>query len=140
LTRTYTGRSLGGNACLARRASKGAYTRTGPGRSLSAAPNASAFRHAKTGDSGEDAEFCFSQPFPVGPAEESEFDFSRPFLVDIGRAAVIAEYLRESGYPRCTADVITGELAKPERDRSSVGHFAADQLRRAGWRPRALLH
>jgi len=102
---------------------------------VSAAPNASAGRHAKTGDSGEDAEFCFSQPFPVGPAEEGEFDFSRPFLVDIGRAAVIAEYLRESGYPRCTADVVTDELARPERDWSSVGHFAADQLRRAGWRP-----
>ncbi len=36
------------------------------------------------------------QPFPVGPADEGEFDFSRPFLVDIGRAAVIAEYLRDS--------------------------------------------
>jgi hypothetical protein len=100
-----------------------------------AVPTASAGRHAKTGDSGEDAEFGFSQPFPVGPAEEGEFDFSRPFLVDIGRAAVIAEYLRESGCPRCTADVVTEELAKPERERSSVGYFAADQLKRAGWRP-----
>ncbi|SRR6266699_4750912 len=101
----------------------------------SAAPNASAGRHAKTGDSGEDAAFGFSQRSAIGPAEEGEFDFSRPFLVDIGRAAIIAEYLRESGYPRCTAHVVTEELAKPERERSSVGHFAADQLRRAGWRP-----
>jgi hypothetical protein len=31
-----------------------------------AVPTASAGRHAKTGDSGEDAEFGFSQPFPVG--------------------------------------------------------------------------
>jgi hypothetical protein len=102
---------------------------------VSAVPNAPASRHVKTGDSGEDADLGFSQPFPVGRGEEGEFDFSRPFLVDIGRAAVIAEYLRESGYPRCTADVVTDELAKPERDRSNVGHFAADQLRRAGWRP-----
>jgi hypothetical protein len=100
-----------------------------------AAPPASGGRHAKSGDSGEDAEFGFSQPFPVGPAEEGEFDFSRPFLVDVGRAAVIAEYLRESGYPRCTAEVVTEELAKPERERSTVGYFAADQLKRAGWRP-----
>ena len=99
-----------------------------------AAPNASAGRHAKTGDCGEDAEFGFSQPFPVGPAEAGEFDFSWPFLVDVGRAAVIAEYLRESGYPRCTADVVTEELAKPGRERGSVGRFAADQLKRAGWR------
>src|SRR6266852_229291 len=47
-------------------------------------------------------------------------------------AGVIAEYLRESGYPRCTAEVVTEELAKPGRERSSVGHFAADQLKRAG--------
>ncbi|HEX9515538.1 MAG TPA: hypothetical protein VF940_05105 [Streptosporangiaceae bacterium] len=100
-----------------------------------AVPNASAGRHAKNGDPGEDADFGFSQPFSIGPADEGEFDFSRPFLVDIGRAAVIAEYLRESGYPRCTADVVTEELAKPERYRSNVGLFAADQLKRAGWRP-----
>jgi hypothetical protein len=98
-------------------------------------PAASAGRHAKTGDCDEVAEFGFSQPFPVGPADQAEFDFTRPFLVDIGRAAVIAEYLRESGYPRCTADVVTEELAKPERERGSIGHFAADQLKRAGWRP-----
>jgi hypothetical protein len=100
-----------------------------------AVPAASAGRHAKTGDSGEDAESGFSRPFPAGPADQGEFDFSRPFLVDIGRAAVIAEYLRESGYPRCTADVVTEELAKPGRERSSVGHFAADQLKKAGWQP-----
>jgi hypothetical protein len=99
-----------------------------------AVPAASVGRHAKTGDCGEDAEFGFSQPFPVGPADEGEFDFSRPFLVDLGRAAVIAEYLRESGYPRCTADVVTEELAKPGRERGSVGRFAADQRKRAGWR------
>jgi len=92
-------------------------------------------RHAKPGDSREDAYPGFGQPFSIGPAEDGEFDFSRPFLVDIGRAAVIAEYLREAGYPRCTAHLVTDELAKPERDRSSIGHFAADQLRRAGWRP-----
>jgi hypothetical protein len=102
---------------------------------MPAVPNASAGRHAKTGDSGEDADFGWSQPFPIGPADEGEFDFSRSFLVDIGRAAVIAEYLRESGYPRCTADLVTAELAKPARERSSIGVFAADLLKRAGWRP-----
>ena len=87
-------------------------------------------------DSGEDADFGSSQPFPNGSAEEGEFDFSQPFLVDIGRAGVIAEYLRESGYPRCTAEVVTEELAKPGRERSSVGHFAADRLKRAVYKPR----
>src|SRR5713101_39645 len=31
--------------------------------------------------------------------EEAEFDYCQPFEVDIGRAAVIAEWLRENGYP-----------------------------------------
>lgn len=75
-----------------------AYTRTGSDVLVAAVLNASAGRHAKTGDWGEDADLGFSQPFPAGQADEGEFDFSRPFLVDIGRAAVIAEYLRESGY------------------------------------------
>lgn len=100
-----------------------------------AAPNASAGRHARTGDSGEDPGFGSRQPLPVGPAGEGEFDFSRPFLLDIGRAAVIADYLRQCGYPRCTADLVTEELAKPARERSSIGHLAADLLKRAGWRP-----
>ena len=64
-----------------------------------------------------------------------DFDYSQPFEVDIGRAAVIAEALREYGYPRCTADVVTAELAKPESERSMVGRFAADALEKAGWRP-----
>jgi uncharacterized UPF0146 family protein len=64
-----------------------------------------------------------------------EFDYSRPFEVDIGRAAVIAEALREYGYARCTADVVTAELATPERERGMVGRFAADALEKAGWRP-----
>lgn len=110
-------------------------TRTGSDILVPAMLNASAGRHAKTGGWDEDADAGFSQPFPIGPSDEGEFDFSRPFLLDIGRAAVIAEYLRGSGYPRCTADLVTGELAKPERERSSIGHFAADQLKRAEWRP-----
>jgi hypothetical protein len=100
---------------------------------MSAVPNASAGRHAKTGGSGKEP--GSSQPLPIGSADEGEFDFSRPFLVDIGRAAVIADYLRESGYRRCTADLVTEELAKPARERSSIGDFAADLLKRAGWRP-----
>jgi hypothetical protein len=47
-----------------------------------------------------------------------KFDFGRPFLVDIGRAAVIADWLRESGHPRCTADVVTAELARPDASRA----------------------
>ena len=84
----------------------------------SARPAASAAWHAKAGDS---------------PGEK--FDFGRPFEVDLGRAALIAEALRESGYPLCTADVVTAELARPARERGVIGRFAADQLERAGWRP-----
>jgi hypothetical protein len=98
-------------------------------------PNAPAGRHAETGGAGKDAGLRFSKPVPIGQAEEGDFDFSRPLLVDIGRAAVIAEYLRESGYPCCTADVVTDELARPERERSGVGHVAAGLLKRARWRP-----
>lgn len=67
--------------------------------------------------------------------DEAEFDYRQPFVVDIGRAAVIAEWLRENGHPRCTADVVTAELARPDSERSTIGRFAADQLDRAGWRP-----
>ena len=70
-----------------------------------------------------------------GDSAGEEFDYGQPFEVDIGRAAVIAEALRETGYPRCTADVVTAELARPERERGMVGRFAADALEKAGWRP-----
>jgi hypothetical protein len=72
---------------------------------------------------------------PADSAGEGGFDFSRPFEVDIGRAAVIAEALREYGYPLCTAETVTAELARPDDDRSIIGRFAADQLARAGWTP-----
>jgi hypothetical protein len=98
-------------------------------------PRTSVARHAKASGSAEQGELDVSRPFPVGPADEAEFDFSRPFLLDVGRAAVIAEWLRESGYPRCTADVVIAELARPERERSAIGRFAADLLERARWRP-----
>jgi hypothetical protein len=81
-------------------------------------PAASAGEHAKTGG-----------------LPEEEFDFSQPFEVDLGRAAVIAEALRECGFPLCTADVVTAELARPGRERGSIGRFAADALQRYGWRP-----
>jgi hypothetical protein len=68
------------------------------------------------------------------PAEQ-DFDYDRPFLVDIGRAAVIAEALRACGYPRCTAHVVAAELAMPQRDRSVIGRFAVGQLASARWRP-----
>ncbi len=72
---------------------------------------------------------------PAGDLPEEEFDFSQPFEVDLGRAAVIAEGLRESGFPLCTADVVISELARPGDERGVIGRFAADQLERAGWRP-----
>jgi hypothetical protein len=81
-------------------------------------PAASAGRHAKTGGL---------------PGEE--FAFGQPFEVDLGRAAVIAEALRECGFPLCTAEVVTAEVATPGHERSIIGRFAADQLERAGWRP-----
>ena len=81
-------------------------------------PAASAGRHARPGGV---------------PGEE--FDYSQPFEVDLGRAAVIAEVLREFGYRPCTADMVTAELAKPDGARSSIGRFAADALARVGWRP-----
>jgi hypothetical protein len=68
-------------------------------------------------------------------AAAAGFDYSQPFEVDIGRAAVIAEWLRDNGYSHCTADVVTAELASPGQKRSFIGRFAADQLARAGWRP-----
>lgn len=70
-----------------------------------------------------------------GSPPEPDFDYERPLLIDIGRAAVIAEALRECGYPHCTADMVVIELTKPQRERSIVGRFAADQLARARWRP-----
>lgn len=53
---------------------------------------------------------------------------------DLGRAAVIAEELRESGYRGCTADVVTAELARPGRE---WRHRALRRrpAGRAGWRP-----
>ena len=45
----------------------------------------------------------------AGGLPEGEFDFGQPFEVDLGRAAVLAEGLRESGFPLCTADVVMVE-------------------------------
>jgi len=67
--------------------------------------------------------------------EPEGFDYGQPFEVDIGRAAVIAEALREYGYPDCTAEVVIAELAKADRERSGIGRFAAAALERYGWRP-----
>jgi hypothetical protein len=66
---------------------------------------------------------------------EERFDYGQPFEVDLGRAAVIAEALRDCGYPECTAEVVTAELARPGDERRSIGRFAADALERYGWRP-----
>ncbi len=88
-------------------------------RVTAATPATPAGRHAKASD----------------PPEEEEFDYGQPLEIDIGRAAVIAECLRESGYPRCTADVVAAELARPGHERGIIGRFAAGQLRQAGWLP-----
>jgi hypothetical protein len=84
-----------------------------------ALPPATAGRHAKPGEL---------------PGEEA-FDYRQPFEVDLGRAAVIAEVLRECGYRDCTAAVVTAELARPEHERGIIGRFAAGALERYGWRP-----
>jgi hypothetical protein len=94
--------------------------------------HASAGRHGKTRGPAGEGELSFTQPFPDGPAGEGKFDFGRPFLVDIGRADVIADWLRESGYPRCTADVVTAELARPGRERSAIERLAQACWKRRG--------
>src|SRR6266699_2266269 len=98
-----------------------------------AVPRTSAARHAKAGD--PPAGVPPAGDLPAGDLPEEEFDFSQPFEVDLGRAAVIAEGLRESGFPLCTADVVISELARSGGERGVIGRFAADQLERAGWRP-----
>jgi hypothetical protein len=71
----------------------------------------------------------------IGSLGETEFDYFLPFKVDLGQAAVIADWLREHGHPACTADVVAAELARPDADRTIVGRFASAHLYRAGWRP-----
>jgi hypothetical protein len=106
-----------------------------PYGSVPALAHTSPRRHGKTGGPAGEGDLSFTRPVPADPAEEGKFDFGRPFLVDIGRAAVIADWLRESGYPRCTADMVTAELARPARERSGIGRLAAGLLETAGWRP-----
>ena len=71
----------------------------------------------------------------AGDRAGREFSFAQPFEIDLGRAAVIAEALRECGYAPCTADVVSAELARPDDQRTVIGRFAASALERAGWRP-----
>jgi hypothetical protein len=71
----------------------------------------------------------------AGDRAGREFSFARPFEIDLGRAAVIAEALRECGYAPCTADTVSAELARPDDQRTVIGRFAASALERAGWRP-----
>jgi hypothetical protein len=88
--------------------------------------------------------YAGTPPLPSGPADRhaaisrpaaEEFNYRQPFELDLGRAAIIAEALREYGYQGCTADTVTEELARPDSERTDVGRFAADALARAGWRP-----
>ena len=97
--------------------------------------HASPRRHGKTGGPAGEGELGLKPAVPGRWGGDGKFDFGRPFLVDIGRAAVIADWLRESGYPRCTADVVTAELARPGRERSAIGRLAVGLLEAAGWRP-----
>ena len=71
----------------------------------------------------------------IGSPGETEFDYFQPFTVDIGQAAVIANWLRENGHPGCTAEVVTNELARPDRDRTIIGRFASAHLYQVRWRP-----
>jgi hypothetical protein len=68
-----------------------------------------------------------------GAPGEMRFDYSQPFSIDIGRAAVIAEELRRRGYSCCFADEVTAELRRPEPERGTIGHLAAELLESAGW-------
>jgi hypothetical protein len=65
-------------------------------------------------------------------AEES--GYRQPFSIGPGDAAEIAEFLRQRGYSGCSAGQVTAELARPERERSMIGHVAAEMLRSARWR------
>jgi len=90
--------------------------------------------HVSAQSAGPLAPPAAGRPAPSGGLP-GEFDFGQPFDIDLGRAAVIAEGLRDSGFPLCTADVVVAELAQPEGERGVIGRFAANQLERAGWRP-----
>ena len=63
------------------------------------------------------------------------FLYGRPLLAALGRAVVIAEELRECGYPRCVADVVAAQLARPQDRHGIIGRFAVGLLAGAGRRP-----
>jgi hypothetical protein len=69
----------------------------------------------------------------LGDWYEEESDYSQPFAVGIGRAAIIANTLRD-GYLQCAAEAVTVELAGPGRQRAIIGRVTADQLDRAACR------
>jgi hypothetical protein len=71
----------------------------------------------------------------TGDSPAEGFDYGQPFEIDSGRAATIAEFLRQSGYSGCFADEVTAELARPECERSTIGMVAAGLLKGARWRP-----
>ena len=75
------------------------------------------------------------KPGNAGGLPGEGFDFGLPFEVDLGRAAIIAEALRECGYPEVTAEAVTSELARPQRERGIIGPFGAGAMQRYGWRP-----
>jgi hypothetical protein len=68
-----------------------------------------------------------------GDRYEEESDYRQQFAVDIGRAAIIADTLRD-GYLQCTADAVTAELARPAPERAVMRRGAADQFDRAACR------
>jgi hypothetical protein len=73
-------------------------------------------------------------PPGTGDWRAEEFGYRQPCSISPGDAAEIAEFLRQRGYSGCSAGEVAAELAKPEHDRSMVGHVAAEMLRSARWR------
>jgi hypothetical protein len=63
-----------------------------------------------------------------------DFYFGRPLLAVIGRAVIIAEALRERGYPPRSADAAAAQLARHQGEGGIIGRFAVGRLARTGQR------
>lgn len=74
------------------------------------------------------------RPSRTGDPRAEEFGYRQPCSIGPGDAAEIAEFLRQRGYSGCSAGEVAAELAKPEHERSMIGHVAAAMLRSARWR------
>ena len=112
-----------------------AHARDHPYGSAPVLAHASAARHGKTGGPSGEGELSFTRPFPDGPAGEGKFDFGRRSRSTSAGPLPSRTGCASAGTPRCTADVVTAELARPGRERSAIGRLAAGLLETAGWRP-----